>query len=154
MQLSGISANDPASTNAFGASALGKDQFLRLLVDQLKNQDPLEPAKNEDMLAQLAQFSSLEEMQELNDNIVGLAVLQQSNALLEQLTSSSALIGREVQYVDPTTQAERWGTVESVRIEDGVAVLQIDGASVPLANVQQIGTAPSGETSSDDSAGQ
>ena len=145
MQISGISATDTSSANAFGTGALGKDDFMRLLVDQLKNQDPLEPAKNEEMLAKLAQFSSIEQMQELNDNIVGLAVLQQSNALLEQLTSSSALIGREVEYVDPTTEATRWGTVESVRIEDGIAVLSIGGAKVPLANVKQIGSAPTSD---------
>lgn len=145
MQISGISATDTSSANAFGTGALGKDDFMRLLVDQLKNQNPLEPAKNEEMLAQLAQFSSLEQMQELNDNIVGLAVLQQSNALLEQLTSSSALIGREVEYVDPTSGSKRWGTVESVRIQDGIAVLSIGGANVPLANVEQIGAAPSSD---------
>lgn len=145
MQISALTATDTSSASSAGTGALGRDDFLRLLVDQLKNQDPLEPAKNEQMLAQLAQFSSLEEMQQLNDNIVGLAVLQQSNALLAQLTSSSSLIGRQVEYVDPTTQESRWGTVESVRIDDGVATLMIDGASVPLANVQQVGSQPDGD---------
>ncbi|MEO0464069.1 MAG: flagellar hook capping FlgD N-terminal domain-containing protein [Pseudomonadota bacterium] len=43
-----------------GLGSLGQADFLRLLTTQLANQDPLEPADNEDMLAQLAQFSSLE----------------------------------------------------------------------------------------------
>ena len=114
---------------------------MELLVTQLKNQDPLEPAKNTEMIAQLAQFSSLEEMTEMNENLVGLAVLQQSNALMSQLTSASALIGQSVQYVDPVSQEETWGTVSSVKIQDGLALLDIAGQDVPLGNVTQIGAA-------------
>jgi len=94
------------------------------------------------MLAQLAQFSSLEQMTELNDNIVGLAVLQQSNALMSQLTSSSALIGQNVRYSDPATGEARWGSVASVKIEEGLAVLNIGGENVPLANVLEVGPPP------------
>ena len=81
-------------------------------------------------------------MSELNDNIVGLAVLQQSNAVLEQLTSSSALIGKDVRYVDPETEVETWGKVDAVRIEDGIAQLQIGGKNVPLGNILEIGVPP------------
>ena len=143
MQIPGISASDPLSSGStVSSNELGKDAFMKLLVNQLKNQDPLDPNKAQDSVAQLAQFSSLEQMQELNDNIVGLAVLQQSNALLSQLTSSSALIGKQVEYVDPSDQSHKWGSVDSVRIEDGIAKLQIGGASIPLANVLTIGTPP------------
>ena len=143
MQIPGILASDPL-TGAKGPSEsqLGKDSFMRLLVNQLKNQDPLAPAQNEEMLAQLAQFSSLEQMTELNDNIVGLAVLQQSNALMSQLTSSSALIGQNVRYSDPATGEARWGSVASVKIEEGLAVLNIGGENVPLANVLEVGPPP------------
>ena len=144
MQLNGVNSSDPLSLSTAGIqdSALGKDAFMKLLVQQLKNQDPMDPAKNEDMLAQLAQFSGLEEMQKLNDNIVGLAVLQQGNALLSQLTTSSALIDKNVKYADPQTNAEQWGKVAAVKIVDGLAVLSIDGKDVPLANVKEIGTPP------------
>ncbi len=143
MEIPGISASDPQSLSGTQApDKLGKDSFMELLVTQLKNQNPLEPAKNEEMLAQLAQFSSLEEMQDLNDNIVGLAVLQQSNALMDQLTNSSALIGKSVKYVDGVTTSEHWGTVTSIKIKDGIAVLQIDGKDVPLTSVTEVGDPP------------
>jgi flagellar basal-body rod modification protein FlgD len=144
MQISGTSSSDPitSATSGDGKNALGKDSFMKLLAAQMSNQDPMAPTENSAMLAQLAQFSSLEQMQQLNDNIVGLAVLQQSNALMQQLTDSSALIGKSVEYIDPTTQAKQWGEVGSVRIVDGLAQLQIDGADVPLANVTEIGTPP------------
>ena len=143
MQIPGINSNDPISLSGSASqSQLDKDAFMNLLAVQMKHQDPLSPTDNSQMIAQLAQFSALEQSQQLNDNIVGLAVLQQSNALLQQLTSSSALIGKDVQYSDPDTEATTWGRVESVRIEDGLAQLQIGGKNVPLANVIEIGTPP------------
>lgn len=149
MTINGISSTDPISSAAApaagttGGSALGKDAFLTLLVQQIKNQDPLSPSDNTAYLSQLAQFSSLEQMQSMNDNIVGLAVLQQNNALMSQLTQSSALIGQSVNYLDPTTGQTMTGTVSSVKIQDNLAVLSIGGEDVPLANVTEVlGAAP------------
>ena len=140
MEITGINANDPLSyASSLAGTELGEDAFMKLLVTQLKHQDPLDPAKNEEMLAQLAQFSSLEQLNELNDNILGLAVLQQSNALMDQLTSSSALIGQSVEYLDPLTGREVWGNVASVKIVEGLAVLSIDGQDVPLGSVIEVG---------------
>ena len=140
MDVSAITGGNQSSgiSGALPGGDLGKDAFMTLLVNQMRNQDPLAPTSNEDFIAQLAQFSSLEQMQELNDNILGLAVLQQSNALMSQLTDSSALIGREVQYFDPSTGEERTGLVDSVKIEEGIAILNLDGQDVPLVNVTEI----------------
>src|SRR5689334_4813029 len=120
------------------SAAADKNSFTKLLVAQLQNQDPMSPQDNQAMVAQLAQFSSLEQMQQLNQNIMGLAVLQQTNAVMSQLTQSSALIGQNVSYIDPTTNAEASGTVDEVRIVDGVATLEIGGHDVPLGNVTAI----------------
>lgn len=138
--IDGINANDPVfgSESTLSQSALDKDAFMTLLVNQMRNQDPLAPTSNEDFIAQLAQFSSLEEMQTLNDNIVGLAVLQQSNALMSQLTDSSALIGRSVIYQNPLSGESTQGRVQSVKIRDGIAVLNIDNQDVPLASVTEV----------------
>jgi flagellar basal-body rod modification protein FlgD len=152
MVIQGIGASEPVTlgdekpTNAQG---LGKDAFMTLLVQQLKNQDPLSPTDNQAFIAQLAEFSSLEEMQELNQNIVGLAVLQQSNALMSQLTDSSALIGKTVVYEDPQGGDPLEGVVDSVKLEDGLAILVIDGQDVPLVNVTEVtggAAAESGES--------
>lgn len=157
MAINGISANDPISlgvSSSSGDSALGKDAFMSLLVQQMRNQDPLSPMDNQQFIAQLAQFSSLEQMQKVNDNLLGLAVLQQSNALMSQLTQSSALIGRNVNYVDPTTEESATGTVTTVKIEDGLAVLNIDGKDVPLGNVTEVlGATTPADDSGDDASG-
>ena len=144
MQVNGTSSTDPITSLSSDKkkSGVGKDAFMNLLATQLKNQDPLQPSNNDQMLAQLAQFSSLEQMQNLNDNIVGLAVLQQSNAGLQQMTDASALMGKDVQFTDPTSQAATWGKVESIKIKDGVAMLTIGGKDIPLSAITQIGTPP------------
>ncbi len=53
-------------------NALGKDAFMNLLVTQMQHQNPLEPQADGEFLAQLAQFSSLEQLQGINDNIAKL----------------------------------------------------------------------------------
>lgn len=152
MQISNIQSSTSASTTAIAPAndALGKDAFMKLLVNQLKNQDPTAPADSSQYIAQLAQFSTLEQMQELNDNIVGLAVLQQNNALMSQLTQSSALIGQQVRYIDPTTNESKIGTVSSVKIENDLAQLSIDGGNIPLGNVTEVLGAPADPDTTND----
>jgi len=140
MDISGIASGafGLGTDGAATSKELGKDAFMKLLVSQLQNQDPINPQSNEDFIAQLAQFSSLEQMENLNDSFLGLAVLQQSNALMAQLTEGSALIGQNVVYQDPASGEVTSGTVETVRIQDGIAVLNVDGADVPLMQVIEI----------------
>lgn len=80
-----------SSTGSAG-SALGKDAFLQLLVTQMKNQNPLDPQENGEFVAQLAQFSSLESMQSLNDSVTSIAAGLQSSQALQ----ASSLVGRNV----------------------------------------------------------
>jgi len=151
MDIPGISSNDPITTRLgqtqFGAQQLDRDAFLNLFVAQLENQDPLDPVKNEAFVEQLATFSSLEQLEEMNDNMVASIALNQSNAILSQLTQSSALIGKSVTWADPDTGYETTGTVERVKLTDGYAMLSIDGQDVPLAAVVEIqGDAPDEST--------
>ncbi len=127
----------PAGPETTGNNNLNKDAFMQLLVAQMKNQDPTEPTSNEQFIAQLAQFSSLEEMQGVNENLVALAALQQGNALMSQLTNASALIGNNVTYTDEYGDSIS-GEVEAVRLEGGQAVLQVGGATVPLSAVSEV----------------
>lgn len=80
------------SNGSGGNSDLGKDDFLNLLITQLNNQDPMSPQDNGQFIAQLAQFSSLEGVQNLNDTVNGLGALMQSNQALQ----ASSLVGRKV----------------------------------------------------------
>ena len=150
MSIQGVSNNNTSYADAVGGSEMGKEAFMELLVQQLKNQDPMSPMDNDKFIAQLTQLSGLEGIQNLNENMVGLAMLQQGNALMSQLTQSSALIGKDVTYFSPETGEEQTGSVDSVKIEEGVAVLNIDGFDVPLGSVMEITDGASSEESETD----
>ena len=75
-----------------GSDSLGKEDFLTLLVAQLQNQDPLNPSDPTEFTAQLAQYSSLEQLMSVNENIENLASTSQN----QQQLSALGLMGREV----------------------------------------------------------
>jgi flagellar basal-body rod modification protein FlgD len=152
--IEGISSNDPVfgAGQGRGAQELDRGAFMELLVAQMRNQDPLAPMDNQQFIAQLAQFSSLEEMQGVNENLVALAFLQEGNAVLTQLTNSSALIGKTVSYTDALSGESMQGVVDSVKLTDGVVLLRIAGQDVPLPSVTEVtGTVGDGEDSDSDS---
>ena len=84
-QISDIQQKQPV-TQIVNDEILGREAFLKLLVTQLSHQDPLDPLKNEEFIAQTAQFSALEQMQELNKTILNQNGLQRtiSNAMAVQ----------------------------------------------------------------------
>jgi flagellar basal-body rod modification protein FlgD len=112
---------------------LGRDAFLQLLVLQMQNQDPLEPVDNTEMIAQLAQFSSLEQMTELNDGF------QQMSADFGQLSFVTAgnLVGRTVSGLD-VNGILREGAVERAIYDQGAVYLQVAGELVPLAYLTKV----------------
>jgi flagellar basal-body rod modification protein FlgD len=141
MDLSAITANEPSalgSAAGMPTQALDKDAFMELLVAQLQNQDPLEPASNEEFIGQLASFSSLEQLENLNGNIMTMVMLNQSNALLGQMTEGSALIGQAVSWTDAETGVSGSGVVDSVKILEGMAFLNVGGEDVALIDVTEV----------------
>lgn len=110
MQINGTTAATTGTLGTQGASreALGKDDFLKLLITQMQNQDPLSPMDNSQFLAQMAQFSSLEQMQNLN------ASFDQSMLLTQSLNNSSAagFIGRHVRAAGDGVELGTTGSVE------------------------------------------
>jgi flagellar basal-body rod modification protein FlgD len=82
MAIESISAASGTGTQSVAAAAsktMGKDAFLKLLVTQLQHQDPLNPADSTEFTSQLAQFSSLEQLSNVNDNLAELKLYQASN---------------------------------------------------------------------------
>jgi flagellar basal-body rod modification protein FlgD len=94
LQTQSVSSTSTAAA-ALQQSILGKDDFLKLLIAQMKNQDPLDPMKGTDFAAQLAQFSSVEQLANINDN---LSQSLNANQLLTQAISNAlaaTLIGKQ-----------------------------------------------------------
>lgn len=112
---------------------LGKDAFLQLLVTQMQYQDPLQPADNTEMIAQLAQFSSLEQMNNLNDKFA------EFSGNLDQLNflSASGMIGREVSGIDVDGELLQ-GQVDGVKLIGSVVYLTVGDRQMSMAGVETI----------------
>jgi flagellar basal-body rod modification protein FlgD len=100
-------------------SAMGKDQFLKLLVTQLSHQDPMNPMSDQDFMGQMASFSTLEQ-------VTNMATANEAMAANLQLSQSVGLIGRTVTWTD-ASHASHTGVVEKVTQRDGFPVLTISG---------------------------
>lgn len=112
-------------------SSVAKSEFLNLLTIQLKNQDPINPVKQEDFIAQLSQFSMLEEMEALNSSMD--QVLR-----IEQLNQGIELVGKQAQYIDQETGARETGLVEQLFTDQGPVDLLINGERVSLSLVSGV----------------
>lgn len=100
------------NTVAQGSSVLGKDDFMKLLIAQLKNQDPLSPMDGTAFASQLAQFSSLEQLSNLNQNIMDSI---QANYYLTQSinnTLTATLIGKGVKISGNTIKNSGQGSID------------------------------------------
>ena len=89
------STGSSASTTPSGS--LDKNAFLKLLVAQLKHQDPMSPMDGKDLAAQLAQFTSVEQLQNLNTAMATQTQASQMATLVGQSSLSASLIGRQVE---------------------------------------------------------
>lgn len=108
-----------------------QNDFLKLLVTQVTNQDPMEPLKDSEFIGQIAQFSTLESIEKLNANFTQMLFLQ-------QLTQGSNLIGKNVQYQASGDTEQQTGVVDSVQVVDGKPQLMIAGTAVNLDSVRGI----------------
>lgn len=116
---------------AVGSLSLNQDQFLQMLLTQLKNQDPVNPVSSSEMLGQMTQLSTLQSLQQLN---AGFADLLQ----MQQLTQGSSLLGRSVQFTDPATSAPAAGVVSALDVKGGAVLLRVGSRSVPLSQVTSV----------------
>jgi len=114
-QLLNSTAIGTAQAGIKPSGEMGKDDFLKLLVGQLRHQDPMNPMEDKDFMGQMAQFSQLEQMTNV------------ATSLKDQ--RSFALIGREVTYNDKETGELKTGTVEKVSIQAGKSTLTIAGVA-------------------------
>ncbi len=139
--------NQGANIFAAGKTKFGDNPFLQLLVTQLRSQSPLDPVKNNDMVMQMSQLSSMEQQKELNDNLLNLLQFQGALARLSGLTQGTAMLGKDVQYVADENGTKKTGKVESVSVaESGEIKLLIGGKEVPLSAVTSVKNSKAGNS--------
>ncbi|MFK3970464.1 flagellar hook assembly protein FlgD [Pseudomonas sp. NPDC087358] len=115
-----------------GASSLGKDSFLQLLVTQMQNQNPLDPQDNSEFVAQLAQFSSLETMQNLSTSVDAIGGMYQSSQALQasSLVGHSVIVDSGSTNVDTTKGMTGQAVVPSTSTVTTVQVVDSTGTTV------------------------
>jgi flagellar basal-body rod modification protein FlgD len=126
-------STDTTATTQTKNDALGKDAFLKLMVAQLKYQNPMSPLDGSQFLAQTAQFNMLEKLEEISRQGAQLAADQGSR-------TAATMLGRQVTYTG-ADGTEASGLVSGARFDPAGAILLVGQAEVPLSSVKQIALA-------------
>jgi flagellar basal-body rod modification protein FlgD len=109
-------------------SNMDQDAFLKLLITELRAQDPMNTMDDKDFIAQLAQFSSLEQTSKMATGLNNLAMNSAS-------TQAMDMIGKTVQYLDPETSDVLQGRVDSVKLTSDGPVLMIGEKELSLSDI-------------------
>jgi flagellar basal-body rod modification protein FlgD len=116
----------PPDPSRIPLKQLGQQDFLNLLVTQLTNQDPLNPQKDTEFIAQMAQFSALEQSKAMQSDMA--------------LFQANALIGRQVELKN-TDGTRTLGTVSAVQLQAGTPLLMVNGQTHGLGQLLQVAPA-------------
>ncbi len=121
-----------SSVGGVAGATVNQDEFLRLFVAQLKNQSPMDPLKGHEFIAQLAQFSSLEQLTNLNSSFA-------DSLKFEQLLGAGNLIGKRAAYIDATSDTgSSEGVVSGTTISNGTTSIVIGNRNIPISNITGI----------------
>src|SRR5690625_4518191 len=115
------------------SSELGKDEFLKILMAQLQNQDPLNPLDDKDFIAQMATFSSLEQLMNMSESIDALV----QNQLISPIVQYSHMVGKEVTYISKNDQGQQEtvkSKVKAVSQKDGWAIFELENGEKIIAD--------------------
>ncbi|GAF67637.1 unnamed protein product [marine sediment metagenome] len=103
--------------------------FMKLLIAQLQNQNPMDPMSNSEMITQMSQLTAVDGIRQLNDNFADILELY-------KLTSGTGLLGKQVEYEHEGGTFS--GLVEAVSTRDSTLKLTVNGIEVPLSKVSKI----------------
>lgn len=126
----GMFGTTGTSTSSGTSKSADKDMFLQLLVAQMRYQDPMNPTDSSQFLAQSAQFTALEKMQDVAD--------QTAKMLSAQMAfGASGLVGKQVSWTD-TDGATKSGTVNGVTFGPDGPVLSANGSTFPVSSLLSV----------------
>jgi flagellar basal-body rod modification protein FlgD len=138
MQVTGINAvaaNDTGTTastsssTSTSAAAISQDDFFKLLITQLQNQDPMQPMEDKDFLAQMAQFNSLQQLETVSKSMDTLLSVS-------QLGQASNLVGKTVTATVNGQQVT--GVVSKASIVNGDVSVQVGDQKFPIGSISEI----------------
>ncbi|UJF35347.1 flagellar hook assembly protein FlgD [Paenibacillus hexagrammi] len=133
-----INAGQTKKTETKDPNSLGKDDFLKILITQLQNQDPTQPLQDKEFIAQMAQFTSVEQLTNMASEI---------KLMRQSLGFTSELIGKSVTWTSTDSSglsATKTGIVDSITFKDGNQYANVKGEEISLEQLSKIENA--GET--------
>lgn len=130
-----IRANEANKKSGVGEPAekngLGKDSFLKLLVTELRHQDPTKPMEDREFVAQMAQFSTLEQMTNLNNEVKNLLYSARS-------AEAYGVLGKSIDSFDSVANKKVSGTVTSIFYKGDELMLKVGDEEVSMRNVHSV----------------
>jgi flagellar basal-body rod modification protein FlgD len=124
--------NSKTPENNEKSKTLGKDDFLKILITQLKYQDPSQPMQDKEFIAQMAQFTSVEQLSNMASEM---------NLLRQSLGITSDLIGKTVSWRstdDAGNSIEKTGKVDSITFKDGNQFINVNGEALSVNQLTKI----------------
>jgi len=117
------------ASGSTGSSELDQDAFLKLMLIQLQNQDPMDPMDSQEFLSQQATYTQLSEVQQINDAITA----------NNQIMQATSMVGKEVTIQNPNNSNETiTGKVDSANFTSSNATITIGGQEYPLSLVMSV----------------
>lgn len=129
------SAQNIATASKKDTQTMGKDQFLKILITQLANQDPMQPLEDKEFIAQMAQFTSVEQLMNISTQLT---------AMSQSLGNVSGLIGKEVSWYEESTLGSSTyskvvsGTVDSIIMRNGAQFAKVGNTELLLEQIIKI----------------
>lgn len=124
------SADNKSSAKAGQESTLGKDEFLKILVAQIKNQDPMKPLEDKEFIAQMAQFTSVEQLMNMSKEL---------KELKNSLGFTATLIGKSIEWetasADGLEGIIKSGIVDSISMKGGESFAVVDGEEILIGRI-------------------
>lgn len=111
-------------------SQVDKDLFLKILTTQLRNQDPTQPMEDREFIAQLAQFSTLEQISNMNQAFNQFLATQQGD-----ISQYSMMINKEVSWINEETGGQETGVIKGIVRKENQFYYQINDQEIPVENI-------------------
>ena len=140
MTTAPVTTTAAPNTHPSKRKELKTEDFIKMMITQLQYQDPMDPAKNQELLAQMSQIGQLQSNTAMQETLKGIT-------LQNQIGSAGQMIGKVVEGLDAADEKIE-GLVTSVRIKDQKVYLELDnGKTLPMDRVTYVAGAPTPTTS-------
>lgn len=130
--ISSVSSNSSLPAARQPKKELGKEDFLQILVTQLKNQDPTQPMQNADLIVQMSQLSTLEQLSNLNQTFT--EYLMSKN----NVSQYADMLNKKVTWLNPETNKQESGVVTGIVNKDNEVYFKIGDQEVPASSVLSV----------------